>query len=184
MGDPKRWRSIGYWTKRVLFWLGSDRPWRMYSRGRTADAEFNPTELLFFRFAAENMDDTGEFRLAAIRFPDQSVNREKYSRPLDVLIPDPRRVDTAGRSRKWLCCGVAAFPVGCVPTRLENERSEENCDVRVEHDPIEYDYAHSEIRAFLNNKRLLDKKGVSPSVRKEFRMRLFEHTRVVVKPLQ
>ena len=184
MFDPIRLRWIVYWTKRILFWLGSDRPWRMYSRGRSADAEFSPSEILYFRFTARNLDDTGGLRLAAIRFPTQSVNRQKYSKPFDVLAPEPRKLDGVGRSKEWLYYGVAAFPAGCVPAFLEDSGSQVICDFRVEHDPLEYNYAHAEIRAFVEGKRLLEKKGVSRSDRKKFRMKIFEQVTVLVKPLR
>jgi hypothetical protein len=182
--DPIRRRWIVYWSKRILFWLGSDRPWRMYSHGRFADAGFSPFEILYFRFTARNLDDAGGFRLAAIRFPDQSVNRQKYGKPFDVLVPQPRKLDRGGRSKEWLYCGVAAFPVGCVPDYLEDGKGQVICDFRVEHDPLDYNYAHAEIRAFVEGKRLSGKKGVSRSDRKKFRMKIFEQVTVVVKPLR
>lgn len=184
MVDPIRRRRIAYWTKRVLFWLGSDRPWRMYSRGRSADTEFSPSELLYFRFTARNLNDAGGLGPAAIRFPDQSVNRQKYSKPFDVLVPEPRKLDGVGRLKGWLYQGVAAFPVGCIPADPKDGKGQVACDFRVEHDPLEYNYAHAEIRAFVEGKRLLEKKGVSRSDRKKFRMSIFEQVTVVVKPLQ
>jgi hypothetical protein len=132
----------------------------------------------------QNLDDAGRLGVAAIRFPDQSVNRQKYGKPLDVLVPLPRKLAGSGRSREWLYHGVAAFPVGCVPAYLEDSRGEVICDFRVEHDPLEYNYAHAEIRAFIKGERLPDKKGVSPSDRKKFRMMVFEQVTVVVKPLK
>lgn len=184
MFDPIRRRWIVYWTKRILFWLGNDRPWRMYSRGRSADSEFSPSEILCFRLTAKNLDDAGGLRLAAIRFPDQSVNRQKYGKPFDVLVPQPRKLDRVGRSKEWLYYGVAAFPVGCVPAYLKDRRDRVICDFRVEHDPLDYNYAHTEIRAFVEGRRLSEKKGVSRSDRKKFRMRILGQVTVVVKPLR
>ena len=122
MFDAIHLRWIVYWTKRLFFWLGSDRPWRMYSRGRSADSEFSPSELLYFRFLAKNLDDAGGLGPAAIRSVDQSVNRQKYSKPFDVLIPEPRKLDAVGRVR-CLYQGVAAFPVGCVPADLKDDKT-------------------------------------------------------------
>lgn len=184
MFDAIHLRWIVYWTKRLFFWLGSDRPWRMYSRGRSADSEFSPSELLYFRFLAKNLDDAGGLGPAAIRSVDQSVNRQKYSKPFDVLIPEPTKLDAVGRVR-CLYQGVAAFPVDCVPADLKDDKGQVTCKFRVEHDPLEYNYAHAEIRAFVEGKRLLEKKGVArPSDWKKFRMTISEQATVVVKPLR
>lgn len=118
--------------------------------------------------------------VAAIKFPDQSVNRSRYSRPLDLLIPDPM----FERSRKWLFLGVVKFAVGDVPAKMERNGST-LCEFRVEHDPQEKNYSHSELRVYKdgNRIRLADKNKISKQDRTNYRLEIMKAAVVVFEPL-
>src|SRR5687767_14248952 len=104
-----RYRQICYVLKRFLLWGGKLRPTRMYRRQRPIDPLLPPHERLFMRCPREWVD-ADRIKPAYIHFPDQSVNRAKYSRPQDVLLPDG-----TAQSKDWLFWGVAAFQVADVP---------------------------------------------------------------------
>lgn len=75
-----------------------------------------------------------------IRLPDCSVNRSKYSLPMDVLV-NKGDDDTEQCVISWL--------VGDVPTQLPaKEPSGLAYDCRVVHDPLEDNYSHTEIRTY------------------------------------
>jgi hypothetical protein len=114
-------------------------PAHLRRNGRLADQYFDPDETLYIRVEPEHIN--GEYvDMAGIHFPDISVNRGKYSDPVDVLIGKP----------DWYIAHfqVRHIPPGhCMPDGTEYE-------YRVEHDPIDTpgqeNFSHSEIRAFKN----------------------------------
>jgi len=117
--------------------------------------------------------------VSAIRFPDQSVNRSKYGKGSDVLIPDPDRE----KSSRWIHLGVLEFPVKAVPACL-TANDHVVCDFRVEHDPVEHNYGHSEIRVYRDGRRVRDKKGIGKAHRKRYRLAIMEEARVHIEPLE
>lgn len=144
----------------------ADLPAGMYRRGRPVDPEFDPEELLYLRCLEEHVDD-GRLLAAAIRVSNQSVNRGKYSKPHWVLLPDFSTWKIASLRVGDIPEALSGPPPVCVPYTFA-----------VEHDPLEDNYAHSEIRAY--------KEGVyksrlklKPSVRLEFRTRLVERARII-----
>ena len=154
-------------------------PDRFLVNGRETDNVFAPDEHLFFRFNPTHFSDDMRLPVAAIRFPDFSVNREKFSQPSDVLVP------------KWIDWGIAQVKVESVPKALECEANKKMRTIffRVEHDPIDKNhrayekqmfenYAHSEIRAFENGKHL--EKKLPESIKKRFRMMLSDATKIDV----
>lgn len=177
--DPYSRRWLAYWLRRVFLWFGSDRPRRMWAGGRTQDVHFSPKELLYLRCFEWSVEGDRLADVGAIGFPDQSVNREKFSRPGDALIPEPGNE----KSCRWIYLGVVAFPVCAVPRTLE-DKGEAICDCTVEHDPLDHNYAHSELRAYKGGKRITDKRDVPKIRRKQYRHRIMELARVVVRPLE
>lgn len=111
----------------------------MYRCGRPVDPEFEPAERLFMRASPDQFDDRDRLLFSAIRVPNQSVNRERYSEPEWVRLPDPA----------WAAMSVAAIEVQELP-----EPWQRNTDVvfatNVVHDPLEENYSHSEIRIHKN----------------------------------
>src|SRR5690606_30611039 len=92
----------------------------------------------------------------SIRFPDQSVNRSKYSRPLDVLWPT---------FADW---GVLSFPGSAVPASLiAGDGQRLQC--RVADVPLRDNYSHSGIWVLLQDARLPAGKKPTAQVRRDFR---------------
>jgi hypothetical protein len=143
------------------------RPGRMYRQDRLVDPEFAPSEDLYYRCQAQHV---AESRLlpTALRFPDFSVNRAKYSLPEDVLIPD---------YQTW---GIAAFQVKDIPPDQKSDAST-TYTWGVIHDPNVDNYAHSEIRTYKNGyyAKNLD---VSKTVKKAFRQILSDRARIIKQP--
>lgn len=151
-------------------------PQRFLVNNRPPDQHFEENESLYLRFSASDFDTKYSDRLpvAAIKFPDVSVNREKYSQPSDVLIPH------------WINHGIAEIKVKDIPKSLmsgnENDKNAQEYEFKVEHDPIGADhpyypkqefenYAHSEIRAFKDG--IHQKNGevnIPKSINKKFRI--------------
>ena len=138
--------------------------------GRSADPNFAPGERLFQRVDRDDVAKLGARPSSLqIRFPTQSVNREKYSKPEWVLLPD------------WLHMGVIAFKVEDVPPSLTPEGGIP-LEFRVEHVPEEENYAHSEIRTYRGDvyDEFLTVK--SKTLKKVFRQRLAEQCQIIRVP--
>lgn len=177
--DPKSRRWIAYWLKRVFCWLGRERPRRLLWRGRLIDPDFRPDEFLYMRWGNRHVKD-GRLDASVIRFPDQSVNRQKHSKPQDVLLREPCNEN----SKEWIYWGVFKFPVHAVLPSIE-EDGEVICTFCVEHDPIDYNYAHCEIRAYRQGQRVTktQRNLISKPRRKRFRLAIMEQVAVVIEPL-
>jgi len=149
----------------------------MYRAGRPIDPDFLVSEKLFFRCMLDWIDERGRIKPAGIHFPDQSVNREKYSRCTDVLLPDGSQ-----RSKAWVLWGVVVIRVEDLPPET---RSAGDIAYRftVEHDPLEDNYGHSELRVYKDGQRESNKKKIGSLVKKEYRTKLALRTRVIVQPL-
>lgn len=143
-------------------------PARMYRNGREIDPVFDPEELVYHRCILSDLVD-GKFSSVSIKFPDWSVNRGKYCRPSDVLLPS------------WLDFGVAEFKVKDVPSDMKSS-GDTNFNFKIEHDPLEENYSHSELRVYKNG--FHDKKvSVSSLVKKEFRVRLSLRINIALEPI-
>jgi hypothetical protein len=129
--------------------------------------DFDPEEQLFRRCRQEDVDE-GRLSRSAIRFPDWSVNRSRFSEPGDALLPD------------WAGWGVAAFAVKDVPPSVASEGGPD-VEFKVEHVPLEENYAHSEVRAYKLGKHSRDL-GVPKTVKSRFRQILSEKSRIVIEP--
>jgi hypothetical protein len=149
----------------------------MYRDGRPVDDEFQQSELLFFRCKHDEVLATDQIKPSAVHFPDQSVNREKYSRHRDVLLPDG-----SPKSEAWILWGVARVYVRDIPTEMKSSGSI-SYQFTVEHDPQEENYAHSELRVYKNGQREKDKKKINEQIKKAYRTKLALSARVITKPL-
>jgi len=172
-------RSIAYWVRRGFAWRGRDRPHRMRRRRRAIDPAFAAEELLYMRWRNCHLT-RGHLDISVIGFPDQSVNREKYSKPGDVLIAEPGNK----ASGKWIYYGVLSFSVDSVPRCLQ-EGDRVVCELSVEHDPVEHNYAHSEIRAYIAGKRVTkeNRERIPKKVRKEYRLAIMNNMEIVSRPV-
>lgn len=130
-----------------------ERPERMYRRGRPVIPVFEPEELLYRRCTLDEVD--GEHLApTAISFKGWSVNRGSLSEPEDVIVGFPG----------W---GIARFKVVDVPRGLNTEGTT-YYEIRVEHEPEENNYAHTEIRTYRNGQ--LDRRvKLSPTNREKLK---------------
>lgn len=158
-------------------WRGRPRPSRLYQRGRPVDSDMPPTERLYFRCMRDWLDDNDSVRPAQIQFPDQSVNRERYSRPRDVLLPDGALV-----SRNWILWGVSMVQISDLPPDIASPGGV-SFSFTAEHDPLEDNYSHSELRVYKNGIREQAKKKINSQVKKKYRTDMAFRTRLVVRPL-
>jgi len=148
-------------------------PDRLLINGRDPVQEFEPLEKLYFRFNSSHYSSDYRIPVAAIRFPDFSVNRGLFSEPIDVLIPH------------WAEWGIVEVSEGDIPRKLpvptQGQQAERNIDFQTVHDPIGSDhqyynhpqqqfenYAHCEIRVFENGERS-GQNNLPNSVKKLFR---------------
>ncbi len=142
-------------------------PDRLLRKGRPVDPEFDRQEPLYRRLRLVDVDPEGRVEPTSLESPDFSVNRGKYSVPGDVLVFHPR-------------CGIAAFVAGDVPERLLSGNAVE-FEFHVEHDSLDDNYAHSEVRTYRDQTRLAPKKSPK-SVRTKFRLALAAKMRVLEVP--
>lgn len=113
----------------------------MQRRGRPIDNVFAPTENLCHRVNKQSFvrgQTAGQF-LINFPMPDTSVNRSKPDgQPADVLL------QLWPQYEHW---GIVAFEVRQIPTPDETPERAATY-YKVQHDPIDHNYYHSEIRAF------------------------------------
>ncbi len=114
--------------------LARERPERMYQRGRVEDLQFDPGELLYRRYKREHWID-GTFSNTGFRFPRQSVNRQKYSEPEDVLFLPDGTFDAE--------MGVLEFAVRDIPSTLQHEGP--TFVFFPKHAPLPENFSHSEL---------------------------------------
>lgn len=148
-----------------------EREQRMQRRSRRPDPEFLPGELLYLRCANSNLDPTDNKRLFAdqIKFyPDQSVNRGKYSEQEDVLYPN------------YLKFGIARFQVQHIPSELKSDGGI-LFQWRMEHRPVEENYAHSEIWTHKSGEHITNAE-LPKGIKKQFRQILSEGAEVIEQP--
>jgi hypothetical protein len=141
-------------------------PDEMFRKGRPIVSLFSPEEDLYIRF---NQVDGNKVHPMCIRYPNQSVNRGNYSDPDWVLIPKSKFWD-------W---GYGAFKVKDVPKALISVGGARN-NLTVEHDPLEENYAHTEIRAYKNSIRV---KNPNKSILAKFQVRLSQKIHILRLPV-
>jgi hypothetical protein len=140
----------------------------MMRNGRPIDNNFTPQERLFFRISPETeigADDKPD--ASCIKYPDMSVNREKYSEQDDVIF-------------SFTGWGVAAFRVADVPQAIKSEGGPEY-QYKVEHVPEDKNYSHSEVRTYKNG-IYSEKIKLPEKVKKLYRTLLLNGVRVLMRP--
>ncbi len=148
----------------------------MFQGNRGVDETFTSQERLFHRCAYDWLDSEGKLKHANVSFPDQSVNREKYSKPFDVILPD-RTPRTTG----WIYWGVAAIRVEQIP-EPEATSGGGVFEFRVEHDPEFDNFSHSEIRVFKNGKHESRKGNINHKVKMAYRYKIAQRAVIVLRP--
>jgi hypothetical protein len=146
-------------------------PDELKQRGRAADPLFSPDEPLYYLFDAIEQDRVAVQR---IPFPDQSVNRAKYSRPKWVrLVAYP----------KYMNHGIAEILVGKVPTELASD-NQVGFVFKTVHDPLEENYSHSEIRCYRDGRHIShDERSKIPKIVKlKYRLQIGQSSRVIMPP--
>lgn len=111
-----------------------DRPDRMYRRGRPILPHFDSGERLYLRFGLDDFVG-GQLAIAAIRVQRQSVNRGSLSRPEDVLFHPEGNYNGLG---------AVEFKVEDIPGTVVGDQ-DSTFMFFMRHEPIEDNYAHSEI---------------------------------------
>ena len=149
---------------------------------REVDSDFAPNEQLYLRFNQTHIPKeyaaTNQLPLNAVRFPDFSVNRGKYSLPEDVLKP------------KWPNYGIATFQVQDIPkpiihvTDIFSFQVEHVPTTKEEHPTEGENYAHSEVRTYRNGGRSFKSQTdpVPKIVRSQFRAFLREGMKILRQP--
>ncbi len=119
-------------------------PEELLWQGREPDQVFDDDEYLFYR--AKAVDERGKLGSVDVMWPNVSVNRGKYSKPIHVLY---------AKLPMFLSWLVMEFHVRDIPPELihPDQRKYQFAPV---HDPVkppiepDENYAHAEIRMFQN----------------------------------
>jgi hypothetical protein len=141
----------------------------MLRRGRGRIDNFEPNEPLYRRCTKEHVIAIPGSGLG-VRFPDFSVNRggPNFGPASDVLLPS------------WPDHGVVEFSVSDIPSEITSDHSPPY-NFKPVHEPLEENYAHSEVRTFKGG--LYDKNlRVSSMIKKQFRQILGERARIAIDP--
>lgn len=148
-------------------------PERLKQNNSPAVQEFDSQKRLFQRFD-KIIEKGGHLYPAQVRFPDFSVNRERFSEPEDVLLPI------------YLNWGIVAFKVEDIPDEKvtgEGTSKETVYSFIIVHVPEPDNYSHSEVRTKKNgvyNKKL---RIESKEVKRYFRYKLSERLKTLRAPL-
>lgn len=111
-----------------------ERPDRMKRNERAEDQDFRATEKLFRRYTREHYIN-GQFSNTGFAFTSpQSVNRQKYSEPTDVLFSE------TDEFAEW---GVLSFKCEDLPESFPPDDPQYTFFAK--HVPMEDNYAHSEV---------------------------------------
>ena len=174
-----RWRRAVYWIKCAFFW-GCHRPQRLFRGDRKSDQDFRPNERLFFRCLADCIDSEGNIKPTFVRPPNQSVNREKYSLPTDVLLPDQLQ-----QHKDWLLFGVLAATVERLPKEMTSgdHKNKVTYTFYVSHEPEEDNYSHSELTMSKNGKREQKSSKINDEIKKKYKIDLAAELKLIVTPL-
>ncbi len=155
----------------------SKPPLAMRTNGRNSDPYFHPDEFLFRRVPIRIWDDPSDRPgPEAIELPDISVGRSKYAHAEWV------RFDVANNHHfeDW---GVLAVQVRDIPPQFWTLGIYQ-FTFEPYHDPLEKDYAHSEIRAFSNGIPVRLNEELPEDLHLKWRLALLKVMEAVIKPNQ
>jgi hypothetical protein len=155
----------------------SSPPLAMRANGRPEDPHFVADEYLFRRIPTQIWDDPAEdLGIEAIELPDISVGRSKYGHAEWVRFD----VINGRHYEDWAVIGVQ---VGDIPPELWQE-GVFHFEFRACHAPGEYDYPHSEIRAFEDNGHINLASMLPEDIHLKWRERLLRKMTTILKPYQ
>lgn len=150
----------------------------MFRRNRGPDNWFSPRDHLYRRCTREDVE--GDRLIPArIQYENVSVNWSRYSKPWDVVFEHPGE-------------GIVRFVVRDLPEELPKElppaakEGKKQPPVKVHcfrpaHQPLEYNYAHSEIWTFKEGERIT-KVSLPVTVKKEFRQIMSDRSLILHQP--
>lgn len=161
-------------------WHGP-RPARCYRNKRAVVNQFEDSERLYFIGFSDWIETDGRIRSAFVPIPDMSVNRSGLSgRFWFVLLPEPEYPeDDFALTKRRLCKGIARIRACELPNHFVEQ--DKTYSLRVEHDPLDHNYHHSEIRV-LQDGVWIRGKDLSTEVKKHYRSKISDHARVILKP--
>ena len=143
-GSSTRTTLLKLWGKSVHL-PSSERPDYLYQKDRGPKHDFADDEELYVRIHPDHwhgdMPD-----LTAVRFPNTSVNRQKYSACQDVLYPPE------GSNKDFCDYGIGSVTVADIPPPRVSCVDGREFTFKAFHDPSPDNYSHSEIRAFCDGK--------------------------------
>ena len=155
-------------------------PPAMKQNRRFVDAHFVKTEYLYRRVPLDYWADAGDdLDVNAVELPDMSCGRSKYGHP-EWLRLDVRDNGVYIFRDGW---GVIGFQIGDVPP----ERWDDGIlrfTFSIVHEPDEWNYPHSEIRAFDGGVRIDVVEKLPELMHLEWRELLLREARVFLKPNQ
>ncbi len=137
----RRWRGFVHSSP-------DERPDSLYQKDRCPDQQFKNEEELYFRIPPDPdywREESPD--LSAIRFPNTSVNRQKYSACEDVLYPP---IDSQQDFCDFAIGSVTVADIPPPPAIISGDGRE--FEFKAFHDPLPDNYSHSEIRAFCEGK--------------------------------
>lgn len=151
---------------------GKGIPVHLHQLGRPVDGNFQPSELLFRRFAFGK--DTLKHILV---FNRMSINREKHGHEADDALWN---CEQGGRHEN---CGVAEIPAGAFSQKWQHP-TEPNTfySMRPEHRPLRCNYPHTEVVVYKegNGTETLQELIKPTSVKLKIREELQKHLKVAL----
>jgi hypothetical protein len=141
-------------------------PQEMLRNGRPIDPIFLPDEALYIRF---DQIENEIVHPACIRAPVQSVNRSKYSKPEWVLL---------AKYPQFLKWGYGSFKVSDIPESITSDTGVTH-GFKIEHEPLEDNYSHSEVRSYKNGKIV---KRKNDAIRLKYRVILSQKIIILKTP--
>lgn len=187
-------RKIPCWIRKTLrymaictLWRFRDRPGCMFQNGRPTLTHLAPNDEFVFRVFSDWLDGNELKRDQIPPCPDFSVNHIKNDgKWWHVLLPDPapkqpESPEEKKRRRRALCTGVVGFRG--IPSRCEFSGIQYR--FVVEHDPLEHNYCHCEVRIYENAKRLSRSdidglKANGKKIKKHYRNEMFYEAKVIL----
>lgn len=153
-----------------------ERPNHLYQKDRKPTQDFADSEELYLRIPPDpRYWDGDDPDLSAVRFPNTSVNRQKYSCCEDVLYPPE------GSQQDFCDYGIGSVTVGDVPPPPKITSGDgREFTFKTFHDPCPDNYAHSEIRAFCEGQP--HSKEKPDKVKYDYRMHLRSRMKLRRRP--
>jgi hypothetical protein len=145
-------------------------PERLLRQGRPIDPDFSLEERLYRRCPDTEVLQGEPFTDQIAFYPAMSVNRSKYSLVHDVLYPD-----------YFAKYGVLSFAAGGIPEPFQPDGGA-LYEWKPSHEPLEENYAHSEVRTYRDGVFDPKLRIQSTLVKKYFRERLREVARIEILP--